>query len=85
MFAKREAKAGMVAPVSSDIAEGLIDLTKYKGLSPPNFYVVDLQVNNADGRLKPGMIGTARLYGRRRSLARLGWQSVADFFGRKMW
>lgn len=85
MFGKREAKASAVAPVSSDIAEGLIDLTKYKGLSAPNFYVVDLQVNNTDGRLKPGMIGTARLYGRRRSLAGLGWQSVADFFGRKIW
>ena len=31
------------------------------------------------------MIGTARFYARRTSLARLAWKSVTDFLGRKMW
>ncbi|MFY9560002.1 MAG: HlyD family efflux transporter periplasmic adaptor subunit [Terriglobales bacterium] len=85
MFRKRDAQMVALAPVSSEIAPGLIDLTKYKGLRPPNFYIVDLRVGNADRTLKPGMTGTARLYGRRRSLAGMAWQAVADFFGRKIW
>jgi putative peptide zinc metalloprotease protein len=85
MFKKRDAQMVGVAPMSSEIAPGLLDLTKYKGLRPPNFYIVDLRLANADGTLKPGMTGTAMLYGRRRSPAGLVWQAVADFFGRKMW
>jgi putative peptide zinc metalloprotease protein len=85
MFKKRDAQMVALAPMSSEIAPGLLDLTKYKGLRPPNFYIVDLRVTNAAGTLRPGMTGTARLYGRRRSPAGLGWQAVADFFGRKVW
>jgi hypothetical protein len=44
-----------------------------------------LLVPNKDGLLKPGMAGTARLYGRRRSLAGFVAQDVDNFFGRKIW
>lgn len=74
-----------VAPVSSAIAPGLIDLTKYTGLRPPRFYVIDLLVANPNGELRPGMTGTARLYGQRASFAGLVWGNVANFFGRKIW
>jgi hypothetical protein len=54
-------------------------------MSAPNYYVVDLLVANQRNELKPGMIGTARVYGARRSLAGLLWREVANFFGRKIW
>jgi len=80
-----EAQATAVAPLSAEIAPGLMDLSKYVGMSPPNFYVVDLLVQNPQHELKPGMVGTARVYGARRSLAGLVWLEVANFFGRKIW
>ena len=74
-----------VSAIPQEIAPGLIDLTKFKGMRPPTFYEMDLSVSNADGRLKPGMAGTARIYGERRSIAGLSYRELADFFGRKVW
>jgi len=74
-----------IAPLSTEIVPGLIDLSKYKGMRAPNFFVVDLLLDNPENSLKPGMTGTARVYGRRRSLAGLGWQKIEDFVGRKVW
>jgi putative peptide zinc metalloprotease protein len=84
-FGLREASLLQLAPVSAQIPTDLIDLSKYKGLHPPNFYVADLIVPNPDYGLKPGMTGTARIYGERASLARLIWRSVTDFIERKVW
>lgn len=84
-FEKRDAQSVTIAPLSSPIAPNLMDLSKYSGMREPNFYVVDILVDNPDGRLAPGMIGTARVYGRRRNLVALAWQEVADFVGRKVW
>jgi hypothetical protein len=85
MFGKRDAQSVTIAAASSQAAAGLMDLSKYAGMRPPNFYVVDLRVANSDGKLAPGMIGTARIYGRRRSFAGLAAQTVLDFVGRKLW
>jgi putative peptide zinc metalloprotease protein len=85
MFKHWEAQSVTIAPVSSQIAPNLMDLSQFAGMSPPNFYVVDMLVANPDDQLAPGMIGTARLYGHRRSLAGFAWQAVADFISRKAW
>jgi putative peptide zinc metalloprotease protein len=85
LWGKRDARTVAIEPVSSDIAPALMDLSKFKGQSPPRFYVFELLVENLTGPMRPGMTGTARLYGRRRSLAGLATQSVRDFFGRKFW
>jgi putative peptide zinc metalloprotease protein len=85
MFGIRKAAAADIAPVSSEAAPGLIDMTKYKGMNPPKFYVVDLLVGNPEGDLRPGMVGTARLYGSRKTMIALAWRTVANFLGRKMW
>ena len=85
MFGKHAARLAGVAPVSSEIEPGLIDLTKYAGLAPPKFYAMDLLVDNADGRLRSGLRGTGRLYGPRRSLAEFAWESASNFLGRKLW
>ena len=84
-FGKRAARLAAVAPVSSEIEPGLIDLTKYTGLAPPKFYAMDLLVDNSDGRLRPGMRGVGRVYGTRRSLAGFFGESAANFLGRKLW
>jgi hypothetical protein len=79
------AQAKEIAPLSAGIAPGLTDLSKYAGMSAPNFYVVDLVVANSQNQLKPGMVGTARVYGERRSLAGLIGREIANFLGRKLW
>src|SRR5258708_5138047 len=79
------ARVAAVAPASSEIDPGLADVSKYKGLRPPNFYVVDLLVGNPEMRLKPGSIGTARIYSQRRSLAGFALRCGADMFARKLW
>jgi putative peptide zinc metalloprotease protein len=73
------------APQSSQIDPTLAEENKFHGLRPPNFYVVDTQVKNSDASLKPGIVGLARIYGDRRSLAGLVWQEGRRFFVRKLW
>jgi putative peptide zinc metalloprotease protein len=85
IFKKWNAEALAISPVSTEIAPGLEDQTQYKGMRPPNFYSADILVANPDGKLKPGMSGTARVYGQRRSLAGFIWQQVKNFVGRKVW
>jgi putative peptide zinc metalloprotease protein len=74
-----------IAQRSSEIDPGLEQPEKLKGLSAPNFYVVDLPVANPGGALKPGMVGVARIYGPRRSLVGLMWVSVRRGVVRKFW
>jgi putative peptide zinc metalloprotease protein len=85
VFRKWDSGSLAVSPTSSEIAPGLLDLSKFKGMRPPTFYAIDLLVKNEDGRLRPGMVGTARVYGRRRNIAGFAYQAVADFAGRKLW
>jgi putative peptide zinc metalloprotease protein len=85
MFRRYDARTVAVAPISSEVAPGLIDLSRYKGERAPRFFVVDLLVDNVRGALQPGMAGTARVYGRRRSLAGLAFQQAEELIGRKLW
>lgn len=85
LLGKHDARTVNVAPLSSDIAPGLIDLSKYQGQLAPKFYVFDLLVENPGGAMRPGMVGTARVYGQRRSLAGLTARTVWEFIGRKVW
>jgi len=85
LWSKWNAHASAIAALSTEIDPGLVEENKYAGLNPPAFYVVDVLLENDRGQLKPGMTGEARVYGRRRSLGQLGWEALANFFGRKMW
>lgn len=80
-----DARVVSIAPVSSEIAPELAEKSKYTGLNPLNFYVVDLLIPNPGMTLKPGMVGHASIHGQRRSLAGLLWQETIRFFGRKVW
>ena len=85
ILGKRDTRVAAIAALSSAIPAGLEEVAQYKGIRAPNFFTVDLTIANADGTLRPGMVGFARAYGRRRSLAGLAAQEVANFLGRKVW
>jgi HlyD family secretion protein len=70
---------------SSEIDLELSHAEKLKGLSVPNFYVVDMPLSNLEGNLRPGMVGTARIYGLRRSLIGFVWVSIKRGIARKLW
>jgi hypothetical protein len=78
-------QAVSVAPVSAESDATLTDQSRFKGLHPPRFYLVELHVANAEGQLKPGMIGVARIYGKRESLGGLIWENLRVMLGRKIW
>lgn len=84
-FHKWEARSPTASPASAEVAEGLVDLSKYKGLNPPKFYELSVLVRNGEGTLSPGMVGTARVYGNRHSIAGFAYRSAADALGRKFW
>lgn len=81
----RDAECVVISAAASELDRTLLDQNKYKGLSPAKFYVADLLVDNSQSLLRPGMVGTARIYGERRSPAGLLWQEVRNFIGRKVW
>jgi len=85
LFEIWEAQALNISPLSTEIDFRLKEQVQYQGLRPPNFYVVDLVAANAYGKLRPGMIGTARIYGPRRSAGGYLWEEVRNFLGRKIW
>jgi putative peptide zinc metalloprotease protein len=59
--------------------------SELKGMNAPHYYLVDLEVNNEDSVLRPGMTGYARIYGRRRSLVWMMGEGIYNFWGRKLW
>ena len=82
---KWDSRAASVTPVALASDPSLMDQTKFKGLRPPQFYAVEIPVSDASGALRPGMTGTARVYGERRSLAGLAMETLRVVLGRKIW
>jgi putative peptide zinc metalloprotease protein len=85
LFKTWPAQIVSIAARPTEIDERLTGKVELRGMNPPHFYIVDLVVQNPGGTLKPGMAGVARVYGRRRSLLGLGWQTFTNFWGRKLW
>jgi putative peptide zinc metalloprotease protein len=85
MMKKWEAQTLSIGTSSMEMDPHIQAKADLKGMNPPHYYLVDLIVPNTKGALKPGMSGVARVYGGRRSVARLMWESVHDFWGRKIW
>ena len=84
-FARLRSRVVEVAPAASRIEPGLAPVEGYKGLTGEDFYAVTALLPNADGRLKAGISGTAKILIAHRSLASLAGKQVRDFFGRKIW
>lgn len=85
LYTKWDANTVSIAATPTEMDPQLVPPANLKGMNPPHYYLVDLTIRNPEGRLKPGMAGTARIYGNRRSLAALALDSVQEFFGRKVW
>jgi putative peptide zinc metalloprotease protein len=82
---KWDSSVASLAAVATEIDPKLSGSEKFAGLHPPSFYLADLLIANPDSKLKPGMIGSARIYGDRRSIAGLTWRSANRFLSRKIW
>jgi putative peptide zinc metalloprotease protein len=74
-----------IAPASSEIAAGLVQQTQYRGVRPPTFYAVTIEVPNPGGELRSGTAGTALVTVAYRSIAGLVGEAAWDFVRRKVW
>jgi putative peptide zinc metalloprotease protein len=84
-FRKWNSRVLGVEPAATQLNAVFAASTNFAGLNPPNFYIVDLLVANPDLKLKPGMIGWARVYGSRRSIGGMALEGIEWFFERKVW
>ncbi|MGH9522809.1 MAG: hypothetical protein ACRD3E_09785 [Terriglobales bacterium] len=79
---------GEVAAISDtprEVPDGLLPPVKYQGINRASYFVVDILLPNADGHLSDGMTGTAKIYGPRRSAARLLIEPIFEAVSRRLW
>ncbi len=81
----KKALALAVSPVPTDLDPALVGELKLAGLKPPKYFLAEVQIPNDDGKLRPGMMGNARIYADRKSAIALVWKELQQFFGRKFW
>jgi hypothetical protein len=62
----------------------LVPASSLLGTRHGSHYVVLAGVEDPE-TLRPGVTGKAKLFGPRHSLAYFGWETVRDFFARKVW
>jgi multidrug efflux pump subunit AcrA (membrane-fusion protein) len=82
---KWDANVKSISSGPTEMDPGLRGEGGLNGVNPPHFYLVDLEMENPGFVLRPGMTGVARVYGKRRSLAGMGWEAISNFWGRKLW
>ncbi len=85
LFWSVRGQVNSIAPASSEIAPGLVEEEKYKGIAPPIYYVATVLVANTKGNLRSGMSGEAKVQVRRQSIAGLVWETVRQALQRKFW
>ena len=81
----RKANTLAVSPVPTDPDPALLNELKLEGLKLPKYFIAAVQIANGDGKLRPGMMGNARIYTGRKSAIALGWKQLQEFIGRKLW
>ncbi len=85
LFQPVRGEVGSIAPASSELAPGLAQAEKYKGIAPPSYFVATVLVSNVGGMLRSGMSGDAKIQVRRQSIAEFAWRIVREFLQRKVW
>jgi multidrug efflux pump subunit AcrA (membrane-fusion protein) len=88
LYSSWSARKGNVNSVGSSpvpLADGLQERNPYKGLHPPSFYVVNVAIDNGDGKLRAGMSGEAKIFVRRQSMLAMVSEEVRDFVSRRVW
>jgi putative peptide zinc metalloprotease protein len=73
------------SPVARELAQGLTPPAKYKGMHPPAYYVLEMDIPNQNGELLSGMTGSARIYGERRSTASILFKPAIEAVLRRAW
>jgi len=84
-FERLHSRVLEVAPSASGMEPGLAPVEGYKGLTGMDFYGVTALVPNADGQLRAGTSGTAKILITHRTLAGLAGKQIRDFVDRKIW
>jgi putative peptide zinc metalloprotease protein len=79
------ARVSSVSPAPQPLTPGLEPPTQYAGIRPPQHYAIEILVPNADGKLRYGMTGDAKVFVRYRGIAGFVWEYVRDLFARKVW
>jgi putative peptide zinc metalloprotease protein len=85
IFQPIQGQVSSLAPSSSELPSGLVEVEKYKGIAPPSYYVATVLVGNAGRMLHSGMSGDAKIYVKRESIAEFLWETLRQFFQRKVW
>jgi putative peptide zinc metalloprotease protein len=85
LFQPFRGQVGSIAPASSELAPGLAQEEKYKGIAPPSYYVATVLVSNAGGMLRSGMSGDAKIQVRRQSIVGFTWRTFREVLQRKLW
>jgi putative peptide zinc metalloprotease protein len=86
-FRPVRAEVNSLAPASAELPPGLEEEPekKYKGIAAPSYYVVAVSISNADGKLRSGMSGEAKIEIRKRSIAGFAWKNARELLQRKIW
>ncbi len=71
-------------PAPDEISPGLLLKENYRGVGEPRYYIAESVMTNP-GTFRVGMIGTAKIFVDRRSLAGIFGRDVWDFASRKIW
>jgi GAF domain-containing protein len=85
LWAPVKGTVAAISPTSQSLRPGLMPRPEYEGLRLPSFFVVDVILQNADGKLRDGMTGTAKIFGRRRGLLPSMLQPLVDAAARRLW
>jgi len=74
----------LVSPTSVEVAAGLVSKDQLQGISPPRYYLGSVLLKN-DGKLMPGMTGSAKILTKKRSLVWACFRFMNEFTQRKIW
>ncbi len=84
-WSARSGEVAAISPAARELAAGLEAPAKYEGIRNPAFFTVDILLPNSAGDLRPGMTGTAKLYGRRRSVLASVLGPLVNALARRLW
>lgn len=74
-----------VSTSSRELAPGLEAASKYEGVRLPAFFAVDILIPNEGDKLRDGMTGVAKIYGRRRSILAMALEPVVEALAHRLW
>ncbi|MGO9127969.1 MAG: HlyD family efflux transporter periplasmic adaptor subunit [Terriglobales bacterium] len=73
-----------ISPAAAPLPDALMETSEYSGIRPPQYYMAMVSFT-PPAVLPEGLTGTAKIFVRRRSLARFTWEFLRDMTQRKFW